>query len=286
MALETEFSNYITVAAFLDTAIAPYFRTAAIMPNLVHTVNFVGKSDSVKLRKAGSVSATAATESTPHATSEYTETSPATLVAGEIKVYMEISDKAIKFGEADLPSLAREAGVACAQKFDTDAMALFDSLHGGTQVGTSAGDCTIANLATAMYTLEALNIPGPYVFVLHPAQSFDIRNQLTTAGAVAWTNARDLAIFSGQPPVANGFKGEIFGASVFQSTNTESVNTNADWAGVCMSPQYALAAGFAGDVTTKMGYNVKSGLTEIGISLWYDVKEYDDNAGVSIETGK
>lgn len=286
MALETEFSNYITVAAFLDTAIAPHFRAAAIMPNLVHTVNFVGKSDSVKLRKAGSVSATTATESTVHATSEYTETSPATLLAAEVKVYMELSDKAIKFAQADMNDLAREAGVACAQKFDIDALALLDSLNGGTQVGTSGGDLTIANLITAMYTLEAQNIPGPYVFALHPAQMLDVRNALNTAGAVAWTNARDLAIFSGQPPSVNGFKGEILGASVFQTTNTESVNGNADWAGGCFSPQFALAAGFAGDVTTKVGYNVAKGVTEIGVSLWYDVKEYQDLAGVSIETGK
>jgi hypothetical protein len=284
MANETEYSNYQTVAAYLDTAIAPHFRAAAIMPNLMHIVNFEGKSDSRKLRKAGSVTATAATESTDHAISEYTETTPNTLTAAEIKVYLELSDKAIKFAQASPESLAQEAGVACAMKFDTDAMALFDSLNGGTQVGVSGADCTPGILLQATFTLNAQNIPGPYVFVLNPVQIFDVQDDILLTGAVAWNNAMAMSFFSGQPPAANGFKGEILGCGVFQSTNTESVNANADWAGACLSPSLALAAGFAGDVTTKIGYNVKKGVTEIGVSLWYDVKEYQDLAGVSIET--
>lgn len=67
------------------------------MLNLVQLVNFKSMSDSVKLRKKGSLTATAATESTAHAISEYTQTSPATLTAAEVKVYTEISDKAIEF---------------------------------------------------------------------------------------------------------------------------------------------------------------------------------------------
>lgn len=286
MANETEYSNYQTVAAFLDTAIAPEFRAAAIMPNLVHLVNFQGKSDSVKLRKAGALTATAATESTTHATSEYTETSPNTLVAAEIKVYIEVSDKAIKFAQADLGALAREAGLACAQKFDTDAMALFDALNGGTQVGTSGADCTPGILLQAAYTVSANNIPGALVYVLHPVQRYDVQDDLIATTAAAWSNAQMLTIFNAQPPQANGFGGSFMGIDVFVSTNTESVNTDADWAGCCFSPQYALAAGFAGDISTKVGYNVAKGVTELGISMWYNVKEYQDLAGVSIETDK
>lgn len=284
MALETEYSNYITVAAYLDSAIAPVFRSAAIMPNLVHLVNFQAKSDSVKLRKAGSVSATAATESTVHATSEYTETSPATLTAAEIKVYMEISDKALKFGGADLQALARECGVACAQKFDTDALALLDSLNGGTQVGSSGVDCTPGVLLQASYTVRAANVPGPLVYVLHPVQIYDVQDDLINTTASAWSNETMLTLLNGQPPLSNGFAGSFMNIPVYQSTLTESVNAGADWAGGCFSPQYALAAGFAGGVETKLGYNVAKGVTEIGVSMWYDVKEYNDSAGVSIET--
>lgn len=286
MANETVFSNYEVVAAYLDTAIAPHFRASAIMPNLVHLVNFTGKSDSVKLRKAGSLTATTATEATDHATSQYDESSPATLTAVQIKVYVELSDKAQKFAQASIEELAAEAGRACAQKFDTDAMALFDSLNGGTQVGTSGVDCSPQILLQATYVLEAQNIPGPYVYVLHPTQIYDVQDDLITSGAVIWSNPTQLSLMSGQPAQANGWKGTFLDIDVYKSTNTESVNTDADWAGACFSPQFALAAGFAGGVETEIGRNIKKGVTELGITMWYDVKEYQDLAGVSIETDK
>lgn len=284
MANETNYAQYQTVAAFVDGAIAPHFRAASIMLNLMHLVNFVGKSDSYKLRKAGSVTATAATESTDHATSQYAETSPNTLTAAEVKVYLEISDKAIKFAQADLEALAREAGQAIAQKFDTDAMALFDSFNGGTQVGTSGADCSPQILLQAAYTVNAQNIPAPLVYVLHPVQIFDVQDDVLASSASLWSNPTNLNILNGQPPAENGLRGTFLGVPIYQSTNVESVNTGADWAGACFSPVYGLAAGLAGDVTTKVGYNVKKGVTEIGCSLWYDVKEYQDLAGVSIET--
>lgn len=286
MANETEYSNYQTVAAYLDTAIAPHFRAAAIMPNLVHLVNFQSGSDSVKLRKAGSLTATAATESTDHANSEYTETTPATLTAAQVKVYVELSDKALKFAGASPEALAQEAGRAIGQKFDTDAMALFDSLNGGTAVGTSGVDCSPQILLQATYVLAAQNIPGAYVFVLHPTQIYDVQDDLITSGAVIWSNPTALDIMSGQPALANGWKGKFLDLDVYSSTNTESVNTDADWAGACFSPQFALAAGFAGGIETEIGRNRKKGVTELSITLWYDVKEYNDLAGVSIETDK
>ena len=284
MANETLYANYETVAAFLDSAIAPVFRATAIMPNLVHVANFQNKSDSIKLRKAGSVTATAASEATVHTTSQYDETTPATLTAAEIKVYLEVSDKALKFGGSDLAALARECGTACAIKFDTDALALLDSLNGGTQVGASGVDCTPGILLQASYTVRAANVPGPLVYVLHPVQIYDVQDDLIATTASAWSNESMLSLLNGQPPVSNGYVGAFMGIPVYQSTLTESVNAGADWAGGCFSPQYALAAGFAGSVETKLGYNVAKGVTEIGVSMWYDVKEYNDAAGVSIET--
>ena len=281
---ETLFANYETVAAYLDTAISPYFRAAAIMPNLVHLVNFQNGSDQVKLRKAGSLTATLASEATAHAIATYDETTPATLQAIQIKVYVELSDKALKFANANPQSLAAEAGRAIAQKFDTDAMALFDSMNGGTQVGSSGVDCSPQILLQATYVLAAQNIPGPYVFVLHPTQIYDVQDDLITSGAVMWSNPAQLDIMSGQAPLANGWKGRFLDLDVYASTNTESVNAAADWAGACFSPQHALAAGFAGGIETEIGRSRSKGVTELAVTLWYDVKEYNDLAGVSIET--
>lgn len=284
MANETEYSNYITVAAYLDTAIAPVFRSAAVMPNLVHLVNFKNDSDSVKLRKRGSVTATAGAESTAHAISEYTETSPATLTAAEVKVYVELSDKALMFANASVDDLAQEAGLAIAQKFDQDAMALFNSFAGGTNIGTSGSDLTPALMLQASYTVRAQSVGGQLVYVLHPVQLYDVQDDVLSSAASVWSNETKLEFLNGQPPQSNGYAGSFLNIPIFESTNTESLNASADWGGACFNPQYALAAGFASGVRTRIGYNVRSGLTEIGVSLWYDVKEYQDVAGVGIVT--
>lgn len=284
MANETKLQHYVIVAAFLDSAIAPYFRAAAVMPNLVHLVNFQGKSDSVKLRKAGSLSATLASEATAHATSEYSETALATLQAAEMKVYVELSRAAEKFGGASVEELAAECGRALAQKFDVDALALINSLNGGTNVGTSGADATMENLLYATYILKSNNIPGPYVGLFHPVQLFDLQKELAASSASIWTNPAQLDLMTGQPPASNGYAGQLLEIPIYSSTNTESLNTGADWAGGIWSPNYALAAGFSGGIETRIGYNVAKGVTEIGVSLWYDVKEYIDTAGVCIAT--
>lgn len=288
MANETEYSNLVTVAAYVEAGIQPHFRSAAIMPNLMHVVQIPRGSNSVKLRKSGSLVATGKTEATDHANAEYTETSPATLALTAVKVYCEISDEAIRHGNADLDALTQEAGKAVGQKFDTDAMALFDALNGGTQVGTSGADCSPQILLLANYTLQAQNIPGPYAYVLHPVQIYDVQDDILAASASLWANPVMLDIMGGQSPADNGLRGSFLGNPVYQSTNTESVNGDADWAGALFSPQYALAAGFeiGGQLVVEFDKNIKKGVTEMSVTLWYDVKEYSDVAGVSIETDK
>lgn len=284
MANETEYSNYQTVAAYLAAEISPHFRSKVVMPNLMKGFNFQNKSDSIKLRKAGSVTATTATESTDHAVSEYTETSPNTLTAAEVKVYMEVSDKARAFGGADINALVAECGAAIAQKFDTDALALADALNGGTVVGTTTVDATPANLVEAAYIVRANNVPGPIAYVLHPAQERDVKDDIIASTGTPWSNTQYLDILGGQQPANNGFRGTFFDVPVYISTNTESLNTNADWGGVCLDVNEALAYGVYGDIMVDIGYNVKKGVTEIGVRLWYDIKEYNDTAGVAIVT--
>ena len=285
MANETEYSNYQTVAAYLDSALAPAFRSKTVMMALMHLVNFENGSDSKKLRKAGTLTATAATESQDHAVSEYTQTTPNTLTAAQVKVYVELSDKATLFGGADIEQLVQEGGAALAQKFDTDALALLDALNGGTQVGTSGAALTASILLQANYTLNAANVTDNLVYVLHPRQIYDIQGEILTSTASVWSNPTEITLFNAAPQL-NGLRGFFLGVPVFQTTNTESVNGDADWAGGHFAAGLALAAGIGPQLRSFVGRNIKKGVTELSIESWYDVKEYNDTAGVSIETDK
>lgn len=284
MANETNFSNYQNIQAYVDANAVPHFRGATVMLNLMSLRNFKMGSDSIKLKKKGSLTATNATESTDHATSQYSMTSPNTLTVAESKIFIEISDKALYFSEdADLAELAQECGIALAEKFDTDAAALIDSLNGGTQVGTSGAALTAAILLQANYIFNANKVPGSGVYLLQPRQIFDVQGEILASAAAIWSNPTELSLLSSKPQ-ANGVRGSFLGDPVFQSSNLESVNAAADWAGGYFSPQFALAAGLGPQIKSSVGYNRKKGVTEIAVSSWYDVKEYDDKAGVSIET--
>lgn len=284
MAGETNFSAYQTVAAYVDAMAIPYFRSANIMMNLCALKNIPAGSDSLKLRKKGNLSATLATESTSHAISTYAESSPATLTLAQVKVYVEISDKALKFSGHSWEELAQEAGEAIAQKFDVDAMALFDSFNGSTAVGVSGVDNSPEVMLQASYTVRAQAVPGELVYVLHPTQIYDAQLDLLTSAASVWTNPVRLDILNGQSPQANGYAGSFNGIPVFESKNTESINTGADWGGACFVRNLALAAAFGGTIETEILRNVQKGVTQMGVTLWYDVKEASDVAGVCIAT--
>lgn len=282
MANETLFAQYQTIAAYVDANIVPAFRSAAIMPNLCAIKQFQSGSDSIKLVKAGTVSATVASEATQHATSQYAETSPNTLAVKQVKVYVEVSDKALMFGGADLAALALECGRACAQKLDIDALALFDSFNGGTMVGTTGTAMTPAKVLQAMYNVTSQDVPGGLAVVLHSSGVFDIQTDMLTTTAAYWTNPATMSLLDGGAPAANGLKGSIFGQPVYQTNNTESQNASADWSGGVINPQYGLALGVFGSIRSEVDRDIGKGVMKLAVDLWYDVKELQDKAGCAL----
>ena len=279
MANETVYSGLQVVAAYLEAEAVPFFRAATIMANLTRQVPFTKGSASKKLVQAGSLTATAASEATDHANSQYTTSSPNTLTAAEVKVFIEVSKKTMKFTDLDMEALAMECGAAIATKYDADAMALFDGFS--NSVGSTGVDLTPAVMAAAAYTLRLNNIQGPYVYVLHPTAHFDVQANILSSGASVYTNPAFVS-FLGAQPAANGYVGNLFDVNVFVSTNTESINSGADWGCACFSPQFAIAAGYAGEIEVEQDNDIKKGVAQLSASLFYDFKEHKDTAGCLI----
>jgi hypothetical protein len=283
MAGETVFADIQTVAAFLAADLGEALRAKLIMPNLCHIENFQVGSDSLKLRVKGTLAATAAAEATDHAISQYQQSTPATLTVAEKKVYVEISNKAEYFSGADIAEIMSEMVTACQEKLDIDALALLDGFS--TNAGAYGADCSDVILAEAAYKLEANNAPGPYAYVLHTKQWWDVKEDLVAVSGAIYTNPTHVTLLSGQP-APNGLKGMFFEVPVYVTTNAESVNTNADWSGACMSVGHALAMGLGGSVRVEEDKDIKKGVRQLAASLWYDVKEYRDLCGVQIRSQK
>lgn len=285
MANETEYSNAIT-SALIAADVAEYLRDNSVMIGKGRPVPFQrGVSDQVKLRQAGSVTATTSTESTAHAKSEYTQSSPATLQVAEAKVYMELSDRARDFSPLTVQELVSEAGAAIVDKVDVDGLALASGFS--TSVGSTGVDLTADVLRLATYNLRLAKVKGAPLIILHPTQISDVQADIISSSGAVWGGPNvQLSILNGRTPGAgSGYVGSFLEVDVFSSTNTESINSDVDWAGLCLDPRRALAFGVdAQGIRVKIDETskIQEGLTGISVAMYYDWKEADNAAGVQI----
>ena len=179
---------------------------------------------------------------------------------------------------------AESQGRAIAQKVTGDLCALFVDLNGGGAVGTSGSNIAVTDFVEAMYTLDNSNAPGQKRCVLHPRQVADLFAALTGAGAV-YQNLPELIrqgiLPEGQP--AAGFVGQLFGVPVYQTTEVDLVNANADRCGAMFVPE-AMAFVQLRPITVEYDYDASKRAREIVVTAAYGVAEVVDTFGVPIAT--
>jgi hypothetical protein len=133
----------------------------------------------------------------------------------------------------------RQMGNAVAQKIDVDICALLAGF--GTAVGSSGTNLSLANILSAIYTLELANAPGPYVGVLHPVQIADLRTAIEDSSSGIFTGG---SVRGGAAEIGTnedtGYFGSFMGIDWYQSTNVPTANSAADRAGGAFSKNYAL----------------------------------------------
>lgn len=179
---------------------------------------------------------------------------------------------------------AESQGRAIAQKVTGDLCALFPDLNGGSTVGTSGTNITVADFIEAMYTLDNANAPGQKRCVLHPRQVADLFTALTGSGAV-YQNLPELVregvLPEGQP--AAGFVGHLFGVPIYQTTEVDTVNSGANRCGAMFVAE-AMAFVQLRPVTVEYDYDASRRAREVVVTAAYGVAEVIDSYGVPIVT--
>jgi len=288
MANETVLSGITNVAAYVAADMSPYFRTNVVMLNLCAMQNFREKtpgvpgSASLKFGKKGNVTFSVTSEAASATKAAYAETS-VSITAQKGTTYVELTKEAELFGndQADLAYLTADAGAAAADKFDVDALALADSFTNST--GTTNTVLTANNLKNAPYKVRLGKVKGPLVMVLHPTQIRDLQADIITTTAPVYSSSNvNLDILGGQPSANNGRAGSLFGVDIYESTNTKSINTATDWAGLCFNPQWALAAGILGRFIVMGAQLPQTVVTGLSVSMFYNVAIWNQAAGCYI----
>lgn len=284
MANETELSNFIIKANEISAAIAPAFVDASVCMNLVHAETCSPDSNVIKFRKSGSLTAATLAESTAYtysASSELTDTS-ITATAVKAAVVSKLTVEAQRFGTslASLDRLAAEQGRALARLFDDTVIALFT---GFSQLVTATSTLTVDNLLDAQYTIFSGGTPpGRLCFVGHYKGVNELGKVALNTNASAFTNPNFLDLI-GQPK-ANNFKGSIADIDVYQTSG--HATTGGDNRQAMFHPDLAFCCALGGAFQTAISpLLISTGFwTEVGSYFFFDVKEWNDLAGVEVRS--
>jgi hypothetical protein len=286
MANETLYSSNITVAAAVEAAIVPVFSATSIMSRLVAPFNpSMPNTNAKKLPKSGSVSASVVAEGNAATPQTLTDTS-VTLTLQKAIVVTKPTAEALAFATGANPQRhANEHARACADKFDIDAMALFDGFSTSVDSGATL---TVAKLQEAAYNLRLNKVPNDrIVAVLHTKQAYqlggDIRAQ---AGAFYGNQNFDPASITDGKPLVAGYFGKVFNIEIYESPNVAA--QGGDNVSAVYNPNYAIAAlypsglvpSFETSISNELGF--LESVSHIKTMMWYQIAEYADLAGVEL----
>jgi len=202
-------------------------------------------------------------------------TTSKTITAAEVGVMVELTDLAAESATDDVAAaIGRQIGDAMAKKVDTDLAALFSGFS--SQINKAEAAVTVDDIFKAAATLRANQAPGNYVAVLHPYQAYDLKSQLTNAGATMSHSLSDV----GNTALMDGFIGRIAGVDIFESTVITGDSAGAYVGGVMT--QDALGYMVKRDMRIETERNASKRSLEIVGSMAYGVSELFDQYGVGI----
>jgi N4-gp56 family major capsid protein len=207
-------------------------------------------------------------------------TSSKTLTASEVGVMVELSDLAAESANEDVAAaVGRQIGAAMAEKVDTDLAGLFSGFS--NVVDKSSAAVTVQDIFKAAATLKANKADqnGAFVCVLHPYQAYDIKQQLTNAGATMNHSLSDV----GNVALLNGFIGRIAGVDIFESTVVSGADSAGSYFGAVMT-QDALGYMVKRSMRIETERNASKRSLEIVGSMAYAVSELFDEYGVAIKS--
>lgn len=208
---EEFFANFVTAAEFAayETSIAREITTVFDVPmnsGKVAQVPIWGNNTSTYITDESNISAIATTSS------------QALITLGEHVYYTQISNMLRDSAYGDIMSqLSLVAGRSIGESFDTNAFSKFANFS--TDLGSTSTELTVNVILQAAATLRARKVMGPYYAVVHPAQAYNLKKQLTTTLPYSGATSNQLGALSdvGNQALVTGFVGSIAGVTIFES---------------------------------------------------------------------
>ena len=214
MANEITSSTTSTLYANIVQAAQYVMNERAVIRPLVRNVNMVGTSGlTAQIPVFPTIASASIGDGTALSNTSYTTLSK-TITCAEAGVMVTLTDLARDAATEDLAAaLGRQMGNSLAEKIDQDLANLFSTFS--DQLGGSGTELTADLIFQAASVLRSNKASGPYYGVFHPKQMFNLKKQLTNAGAnVINHNISDV----GNAALREGIVGSIAGVTLIEST--------------------------------------------------------------------
>lgn len=268
MANETTTSS---IAGLIPSIVAEamfHAQEASIMRNLVknYTVPF-GSGKTVDVPIYGNVSAAGVAEGTD-LDNTAVSAAAATLTVSEAGIMTTVTDLARRSSSTNvIADVGGLFGRAIAEKMDSDLIALFAALNGGTQIGDGIAVLTADDIFKAAATIRGNKVTSRLAGVISPAMAYDLKNDLVTN-----LNPSDAA----NAALSAGYVGTIAGVDMYESA---LATTGAVFA------RDAMGLAVMTDIGIETQRDASLRADEVVATATYGVGELFDAHGVSFNVG-
>jgi len=205
------------------------------------------------------------------------------LTASEVGAKVILTDKLVRQAADNVFSMiGRQLGDGMARKKDTDVIALWPNLNGGTVLGADGRDMNTANTHAVISNAKANKFGNQLYLIHHPNAVATLSKQSATtadtAAAAGLTSGWSVDLlqnfYSGLRP--------INGVSIFEDGNIEKVASVDSGYGV-IADKTAMAALTSVDTRTERQRDASLRATEVVMTADYGVFELDDSRGAAIQ---
>ena len=252
---------------------------------LIEQFNLPSGSKQVTVPKVGSMTMSDLTDGLDIVDEESIGMTTVDLTASEVGAKIIITDKLARQSAENVFSIiGRQLGDGMARKKDTDVIALYTNLNGGTKLGADGRNMNVANTHAIISNAKA-NKFGNQLYILHHPNAIAHLSKdgatvasLGAAGGGEITNgfSADLLrnFFSGLRPINN--------VPIYEDGNIAKESGVDSGIGV-IADKSALAVLKSVDTRTERQRDASLRATEVVITADYGVFELDDTRGAGIQ---
>jgi len=247
--------------------------------NLIERFNLPKGHYQLDIPKVGQMTASDLDEGIDMTDTEDINPSIVSATTAEVGLKVIVTDILLRQNNESVFSIiGRQMGTAMARKKDTDAIALFVGLNGGTEFGADGADFTLANASAAIAKAKANKMGSPLFIVHHPNAIFKFISGFS--GPIA--SGGNLPKPFSADALTDFWTGiKVSGVPFFEDGNIQKTGSVDSGYGV-IADKTALAALTSVETRTERQRDASLRATEIVMTSDYGVFELDDSRGAPL----